>query len=156
MKKYVNLIFVVILIACSGYNKTKQDNKNVFIENDNYNHKYDLARSSKERLIVSVIDSLNSDEFKIPNTLNEIYLDFKFNGKYLNYGKATSTRKFILSRTINTKTLKAILASDNENFLIKPNQNFIKEKYSDFIFEMPYIQYSLKELASMRLEELNN
>ncbi|MEL1246287.1 hypothetical protein AAEO56_18580 [Flavobacterium sp. DGU11] len=156
MKEVIYIIVIIFLSSCKGgLNNENQKKEPVFVGNGNFNHKYDLPKSIKEKTIVGVIDSLNSQNYKIPNLLNNVYLDYEFNSMYIYYDKATSTRKFIINRVINIQALKAILASDNKNLSIKPSQEFIKKQYNDFILQMPYIQYSLKELASKRLEELS-
>ncbi|MFB3386669.1 hypothetical protein [Flavobacterium sp. LAR06] len=104
--------------------------------------------------IAGIIDSLNSKDYKISRAFDNLYLDYDYNKAYVTYGKAISTRRFIINRVINLSALKA-MESDSK-YSIVADSNVIKSKYSNFIFEMPYVEISLRDLARQRISELEN
>jgi hypothetical protein len=81
-------------------------------------------------------------------------MDYDFNIAYITYGKAISTRRFIINRVINLEVLKAIEFESKYSQIA--DSNFIKKKYSEFIYKMPYIEISLKDLVKQRIRELEN
>jgi hypothetical protein len=151
MKKIFFFSIVVICISC----KTKKMEDNVFyIKKNNSFEKFDLPNTSQGIAIAGIIDSLNSKDYKIPNAFDNLYLDYDYNKAYVTYGKAISTRRFIINRVINLHALKAI--EFDSKYSKVPDSNFIKSNYSNFIFEMPYIEMSLKDLVRQRISELEN
>lgn len=151
MKKIILLNIILICISC----KTKQTKEEVFFRKGNNSfEKFDLPNTNQANAIAEIIDSLNSKNYKIPKIFDNLYMDYDYNKAYVTYGKAISTRRFIINRVNNLNALKAI--EFDSKYSVIPDTNIIKSNYSNFVFEMPYIEKSLRDLAKHRISELEN
>lgn len=151
MKKIILLSTILVCISC----KTKKTQNEVFfINSTNTVEKYDLPNTTEGKIIVGMIDSLNLKDFKIPKAFDNLYMDYDYNKAYVTYGKAISTRRFIINRVNNLQALQAIEVSSKYSEI--PDPNFIKKNFLDFVYDMPFINMSIKDLVRDRIKELEN
>lgn len=156
MEKIIIIFLVGFLLNSCVESKSIENLETVQFESNQNgtDKKYNIAKTEKGKQVIEAIELLNNKNYQIPSILNNLYLDYEFNEIHLTYGKGVSTRSFIIENIENKEVLEFILSSQN-NLLDKiPDSNLIKEKYNDFVYEMPFANKSIKELVKEKLELL--
>lgn len=99
-------------------------------------------------------DSLNSlDSSDVwPHWLFDPNLDYRFSSYYFSFHQLSSTRKLVLDKVVNKKSLLLVLENQNPKLnAISDTTNSIVNR---IVFPMPFSSFSTRELVQYRLDEL--
>ncbi len=143
LKIFIFLLFNFYIINCSAQYKIdtlkfKQNHANIY---------YELSVKKEVNFFISpYIDSLKNNDTILPKFLEDPNFDMMLYKVPLCYNTYISLRYLIFENINDFKILNNIINSDNKKYSLVP----------DFNRDIPFKEYSFKQLAKIRSDYLLN